>query len=213
MDWESKVKGIISAFYPGEQAGPAIAGILFGDVNPSGKLPLTFPKNENDTHLTTPEQFPGVNKTVNYSERLLIGYRWHLEKKIDPLYPFGHGLSYTTFEYSNLNAKVQTKNKINVTFNLKNSGKVFGKEVVQLYLGFPEDAKEPPRILKGFKKVSLKSQQIESIQMDLFTDSFSIWDEKLHNWRQIVGEFDLYIGSSSYDIRLHSKVTVPQLYN
>jgi len=159
MPWQEKVPAIIEAWYPGEEDGNVVPAILFGDYNPSGKLPITFPKSLADLPAHTPEQYPGVgspNKTVaQYSEQLLVGYRWYDAQNIEPLYPFGYGLSYTSFAYSNLKLSAQTLSAaapaLAVDFDVVNTGKRFGTEIAQVYVGFPSSPAlpQPPRQLKA----------------------------------------------------------------
>jgi len=207
LPWVGRVKACIAAFYPGEQNGHALASIIFGDVNPSGKLPITIPKTETQNSVNTPEQFPGVNKVVTYSEKLLVGYRWNNQKNIEPEFHFGHGLSYTTFEYSNLKVTKGT-DSITVEFVVTNTGFYEGKEVSQLYITFPDSAGEPPKILKGFEKVSLKVFEEKQVKLQLKKKDLSIWCVVADDWKLIDGEFKINVGSSVKDIRLSSKYQV-----
>jgi len=147
--WKDDVDAIIADFYGGETMAPALLNVIYGDVNPSGKLPVSFYNTENDEGITQ-EQYPGVDSTSTYTEKLETGYRWFDAHDVEPLYPFGHGLSYTEFMYDCLKV-----NDRRVTVYVTNTGKRSGKEVVQLYVGFPEEAGEPPKLLKGFTKVEL----------------------------------------------------------
>eukprot|EP01051_Picozoa_sp_SAG22_P005736 SAG22_NODE_350_length_11853_cov_3.693211_12_plen_662_part_00 len=206
--WSAKVKGLLTNFMPGQQAGNAIADVLLGKVNPSGKLPLTFPNKEDETEFA-PDQWPGLpdphNPTyANYTERLLVGYRYYDEKKIDFTtgFPFGHGLSYTTFKYSGLTA---TKNSVSVS--LQNSGTAAGAEVVQVYLGFPAAAGEPPKQLKGFAKVQLAAGAKQTVTIPLTERETSIWSVEKHGWATVAGKFEVFVGSSSRDIRLTGSFT------
>jgi len=203
MPWVDKVSSIVTAFMPGQEDGNAIASILFGDVNPSGKLPLTFTTSEKLIPTNTTKQYPGINDQGAYSEKLLVGYRWYDANKIDPLFPFGHGLSYTTFKYDNL-----VVNKYQVSCQITNSGDVAGSEVVQLYLAFPSSAGEPPLQLKGFEKVSLAKGASTTVTFTLSNPDFSIWDSSIHGWKLVTGSFFAHIGSSSRDIRLAGAITV-----
>ena len=147
--WADDVDAIIADFYGGEQMAPALLNVLYGNVNPSGKLPVTLQKTENDEQFT-PSQYPGIDLTSTYTEGLNMGYRWFDANNVEPLFPFGHGLSYTTFDYSNLEVEGRK-----VTIDITNKGDAYGKEVVQLYVGFPAEAGEPPKLLKGFNKIDL----------------------------------------------------------
>src|SRR3954451_3059990 len=153
MPWLSKVHGVLEMWYPGEQDGNAAAALLFGDVAPSGKLPYTFPKSLAQTPVHSPQQFPGVNgqegcPVSHYTEGLLVGYRWYDAKHIKPLFPFGFGLSYTSFRYGHLHVK-PTKRGAVVRFTVANTGGTTGAEVAQLYVSSPKTAQEPPKQLKG----------------------------------------------------------------
>ncbi len=154
MPWLSEVDAVLETWYPGQQNGEALARLLYGDVNPSGKLPQTFPKRLRDLPVRTPEQYPGVKRVVRYTEGLLVGYRWFDQRRITPLFPFGHGLSYTKFRYSRLRVTPQGTGAT-VTFTLRNVGRRAGAEVAQVYAGAPERAGEPPKQLKGYQRVFL----------------------------------------------------------
>jgi beta-glucosidase len=214
MPWVDSVQAIVCAFLPGQEDGNAIASVLFGDVNPSGKLPITFPVKESDLAINTPRQYPGINGETFYDEKLLIGYRWHDTKAIAPLFPFGHGLSYTSFTYSNLQLSVKRDNKntfkgLVVTFDVKNTGAVNGSEVAQLYIGYPQAAEEPYQVLRGFAKLNnLSPGQLQSAELQLSEKDVSIWDVSSHDWKVISGTFTLTIGSSSRDQRLHSQFVI-----
>jgi beta-glucosidase len=202
MPWANSVAGIIFGGFSGQECGHAIADILFGDYNPSGKLSLTFPVNQNDWFSGMATQYPGVNLQEQYSEKLLVGYRWYESRNITPLFPFGHGLSYTTFEFSNIKFTGSISSGLMVSVEVKNSGAVAGAEVVQLYLSFPESAGEPPKQLRGFKKVSFNAGQTQTVTFNLGTRDVSIWDITLANWRAVAGTFTVSIGSSSADIKI-----------
>ena len=174
MPWEDKVPAILEAWFPGQEDGRIVASLLFGQVNPSGKLPVTFPRAESDLPAYTPEQFPGVvqngQRLVKYSEGLQIGYRWFDAKNIEPLYPFGYGLSYTRFALDGLHASAQTvdgSKPLKVSFTVKNTGKVAGAEVAQLYLGAPSDSGEPPKRLVGFEKVFLAPGAQKTVEISI----------------------------------------------
>mmetsp|Transcript_9552 Transcript_9552/g.18119 ORF Transcript_9552/g.18119 Transcript_9552/m.18119 type:complete len:717 (+) Transcript_9552:36-2186(+) len=210
MPWSTNenITSIVTNFLGGQQAGNAIADVLFGDVNPSGKLPLTMPNEENEMNFST-EQWPGLPDPSKplyamYSEELLVGYRYYDAKdiKFTTGFPFGHGLSYTSFHYHEL----QVSGSSSVSFKLENTGKVVGAEVAQLYLGFPETAGEPPRQLKGFQKVVLQPGETKSVEISLTPRDLSIWDAKTHEFAVVKGEFDVFVGSSSRDLRLLGKL-------
>merc|ERR1712039_1144771 len=198
--WRDNVSAILTPFMPGQEYGNAITGILFGDANPSGKLPITFPNVENEMGLTQ-QQWPGVNLISVYSEALEVGYRWYGVHGVKPAFAFGHGLSYTKFAYSNLKISGRT-----VSCTVQNVGSVKGAEVAQLYLDFPQTAGEPPKQLKGFKKVSLAPKESTIVDFELDDRSFSIWDVSKHAWAVEPGKFWAMIGSSVEDIRLRGQI-------
>ena len=205
--WRKKVPAVLTNFMPGQEAGPAIADVLFGKVNPSAKLPLTFPSAENETHIT-PHQWPGwpdpkVPTYANYSEGLLVGYRYYDAHKVAPAYPFGHGLSYADFAYAEL-AVSGSK----VTFNVTNIGDVPGAEVAQLYLAFPPAAGEPPQVLRRFAKVNLAPGECAPVAFELGDADVSVWDADAHGWRKVAGQYGVLVGSSSRDVRLKGEMTV-----
>jgi beta-glucosidase len=208
MPWIDKVAAVIWAGHPGAFDGTSIAALLFGDANPCGKLAMTFPANEQQGPATKPDEYPGDGKAVNFSEGLLMGYRWFDARNQTPLFPFGHGLSYTTFRYSDLKiargAGGQTAVKVKVT----NSGAREGAEVVQLYLGDPAAAGEPPKQLKGFEKVWLKPGESQTVSLALTPDTMSVWNETTHGWKLVPGAYTISVGSSSRDIRLKGSFTI-----
>ncbi len=217
MPWADQVAAILAGWVPGQEGGHALASVLFGDVNPSGRLPMTFARNATDYPVDdNPEQYPGVNRGgddwhVSYSEGLRVGYRHFYIQNITPTFPFGHGLSYTTFDYGNLSispATVLTIGTVTVTVNLTNTGSYAGAEVVQLYLGFPLEASEPPRQLKGFQKVSLQPGQTQQVTFTLAPEAFSFWSAGLRRWVAYPGTYQVMVGASSRDIRLNGSFQV-----
>eukprot|EP00756_Hemistasia_phaeocysticola_P003291 Hpha_TRINITY_DN12167_c0_g2::TRINITY_DN12167_c0_g2_i1::g.82093::m.82093/K05349/bglX; beta-glucosidase len=199
--WRDQVAAVVTPLMPGQEYGNAIADVLFGDVNPSAKLPITFPSAENETQFSQ-TQWPGVDKHVAYSERLEVGYRYYSAHNITPAYAFGHGLSYTTFGYSDLQVSGRT-----VSFSVKNTGSVAGSEVAQLYLDFPQSAGEPPKQLKGFQKLTLKAGETTRASIQLDDRSFSVWSVASHSWEIPSGSFGVMVGSSSADVRLTGTVS------
>jgi beta-glucosidase len=209
MPWVDQVKGILEAWYPGQEDGNAIAALLFGDVNPSGKLPETFPKAQGDLPTQTAQQYPGVNGHAVYSEGLDVGYRWYDAKNIAPLFPFGYGLSYTTFGYSGLSVKANGgADTAVVSFALRNTGSRAGAEVAQLYVGDPSAAGEPPQQLKAFQKVFLPPGQSQTVTLSLDLRAFAIWDATKHGWVVPGGTYRILVGSSSRNIRLQGTANV-----
>ena len=211
MPWAKDVKAILESYLAGESVGTAQIDLLFGKANPSGKLAETFPVKTSDN--PTFINFPGNGHDVNYAEGMYIGYRYYDKKEMEVLFPFGHGLSYTTFEYSNLklsSKKILDTEKLEVSVKVTNTGKVFGKEVVQLYVtektGTHED--RPVKELKAFAKVALNPKESKVVTMTLDKRSFAFWNVELHDWYAPTGEYEILVGSSSRDIRLTAKVEV-----
>ncbi len=203
MPWADRVPAIVEAWYPGIEDGNAIASVLFGDVNPSGKLPQTFPKSQADLPTQTPEQYPGVDGHAVYSEGLEVGYRWYDANGVAPLFAFGHGLSYTTFGYSGLSVKKLTGGNVSVTFTLKNTGMRAGAEVAQVYVGDPPASGEPPKQLKGYRKVFLQPGQSSQVTVTLDPRAFAYWN---NSWLIGGGTYTILVGSSSRDIRLQGTI-------
>jgi beta-glucosidase len=199
--WRNKVAGILEAWYPGQENGDAIASLLFGDVNPSGRLPATFPRTDAQGPLTSPIRFPGVNDTVRYSEGLLVGYRYYDARGQQPAFPFGYGLSYTTFSYGKLRVLRSFRGGAIVKVRVRNTGDREGAEVVQLYVGFPRGAGEPPKVLKAFRKVQLDPGRRATVTLTLDRRDLSIWDTRENRWVSPTGRYRLMVGSSSRDIR------------
>jgi len=208
MPWLEGVSSVVEAYYPGQEGGGAIARVLFGDVNPSGKLPETFPKRleDNPSHGF----FPGAKGRVSYEEGIYVGYRHYDTKGIEPLFPFGHGLSYTTFEYSSLQIKPSTDGGIRVTLDVENTGKTPGAEVVQLYVKDVEASVDrPEKELKGSEKIALEPGETEEAQIHLNRDAFAFFSPEKNQWVVEEGEFEILVGASSRDIRLSQKMALP----
>ncbi len=209
-DWIDKVPVLVEAWYPGMEGGYAIANIIFGDVNPSGKLPVSFPKRLTDSpaHKSS-KTYPGNDK-VHYDEGIFVGYRYFDKYNIEPLFPFGYGLSYTEFIYENLKIdkfKFAEGEKINISIDIINSGGCFGAEIVQLYIQDIESSVERPiKELKGFKKVNLKPNEKSTLKFELSEENFAFFDESTNSWKIEKGLFNILIGSSSRDIRLKAQV-------
>jgi beta-glucosidase len=200
--WRNDVKGIVAAFMPGQEYGEAVADVLLGHVNPSGRLPLTFPNIENEVNFTK-SMWPGVDRTATYSEKLNVGYRWYGTHGVRPAFAFGHGLSYSSFEYDNLHVA-----NTEVRFTVRNTGSVAAVEVPQVYLGFPKVAGEPPMQLKGFARTKLAPGESQVVSVPLTDRSVSIWATDTHSWTKVKGEFSVMVGSSSSDIRLSATMVV-----
>jgi beta-glucosidase len=212
--WIDQVPAILQAWYPGMEGGNALASILFGDVNPSGKLPFTFPRKLADSPAHALNAYPGENNVVHYSEGVLVGYRWFDTKKILPLFPFGHGLSYTTFAYSNLKLTPGSSPNgpiVTISCDITNTGPRDGAEVVQLYVRQEHPTLlRPEKELKGFAKIALKPNETGSVSMPLSYDAFSFYDPNRHGWVAEKDDFDILIASSSRDIRLTARYSLRQ---
>jgi beta-glucosidase len=188
------VAAVVEASYPGEEDGNAIAPILFGDVNPSGKLPITFPASDTAVPASTPAQYPGVNGTAVYSEGLKVGYRWDDAEAVTPLFPFGYGLSYTKFAFGHL-VVTQSRNRVQVSAQVTNTGQRAGTEVAQLYLGDPAAIGEPPRQLKAFQRIYLRPGQHAEVQFTLPASALAYWNTNA--WAVASGTYQVFVGDSS----------------
>ncbi|MDR4984236.1 glycosyl hydrolase [Bacillus cereus] len=210
MPWIGKVKGILEGYLGGQALGGAIADLLFGDANPSGKLAETFPKvlSDNPSYLN----FPGEGDKVEYKEGVFVGYRYYDTKNIEPLFPFGFGLSYTNFEYSNLSInkkEIKDIETVSVSVNVKNIGSTAGKEIVQLYIKDVESTMiRPEKELKGFEKVELQPGEEKTISFTLNKRSFAYYNVELKDWHVETGEFEILVGKSSREIILHDSIYV-----
>jgi len=200
MPWKSRVAGIIEAWFPGEGGGRAIANVLFGKVNPSGKLPMTFPERNED--IPTWGKDGTIAKDPVYTEKLNIGYRWYDAKKIKPMFEFGYGLSYTHFGYSDLSVRTDAANTLMVAFTLKNDGSVEGVETPQVYLGI-NDKDEPPMRLVGWSKIDLKPSESKQVVLEISPRMQSVWSVDANSWKFIPGSH-VYVAASSRDIRLNA---------
>jgi beta-glucosidase len=216
MPWLDQVASVVDAWYPGESNGTALASVLFGQTDPSGHLPVTFPESLSQVPASSPSEFPGENGEVLYSEGIDVGYRYYDANNETPMFPFGYGLSYTSFRYSNLTVTPrpvqnaasgpgstscgcngQSGNLVTVSATLTNTGKVAGSDVAQLYLGDPAVAGEPPRQLKGFQKVTLQPGQSTTVRFTLNGHDLSYWDDTANGWVVPDGQYQVYVGDSS----------------
>jgi beta-glucosidase len=209
MPWLNQVKGVIEAWYPGQDNGDEIAAVLFGDVNPSGKLPVTFPQSLAQVPASTTAQWPGTNGTVQYSEGILVGYRWYATKRVTPLFPFGAGLSYTTFAFSHLAVRPGPGGSYRVTADVTDTGSRPGADVAQLYLGDPASTGEPAEQLKGFQRVTLRPGQTRPVSFPLDRGAFAWWDQQHNEWTVTPGSYALMVGDSSVNLPLTAHVEVP----
>jgi beta-glucosidase len=207
MPWLDQVDGVVEAWYPGERDGDAIAAVLFGDVDPSGKLPQTFPIADSSVPAASAAQWPGAQdaQDAEFTEGLDVGYRWYDANHVAPLFPFGFGLSYTTFSYEHLRIG-RNRSRYIVSFTLKNTGRVTGTEVPQLYVDDPRAASEPPKQLKGYQRVFLRPGHSIRVTFSLDGRSFAYWDTPTTKWKVAPGLYRILIGASSRDIRLRGFV-------
>jgi len=205
MPWVNEVPAILQGWYLGTEAGNALASVVVGDVNPSGKLPFTFPVKLEDNSAHALKAFPGENHQVTYTEGIFVGYRWNDKENIKPLFSFGHGLSYTTFKYSKVTAdksEMDSSDKISFTVNVKNKGAREGSEVVQLYISdLKSSLPRPVKELKGFEKVSLKPGEEKAVTFTIDKSALSFFNADKHEWVAESGDFEALIGASSTNIK------------
>jgi beta-glucosidase len=203
---------IVWSWYNGSENGNALADVLTGKVNPSGKLPFTFPVNVKDSPAHALNTYPGENLQVDYKEGILVGYRWFDTKKIEPLYCFGYGLSYTDYKYSGLHTNKTSYNPneyITVTLKVKNTGKYAGKETVQLYISKPGSAVErAEKELKAFKKIRISAGETVDVSLNIPVKNLAYYDMKIKQWVVEPGKYKLLAGTSSKDIKESSTITV-----
>jgi len=203
-EWIETVPAVVEAWYPAQEGGHAVANVLFGKVNPSGKLPVTFPKRLEDN--PSYEFYPGANGVVDYKEGIYVGYRYYDTMDVEPRFPFGHGLSYTTFEYDNLNIQSSGRDgdlRITVTADIRNTGERAGAEVAQLYVRDVEcTVDRPAKELKGFQKIFLRPGEKRTVAFHFGPEALSFYNPDRKDWVAEPGEFEFLIGSSSKDVRL-----------
>jgi beta-glucosidase len=206
MPWLDKVAAVLEMWLPGDAYGPAAAKLLFGDAEPGGRLPITFPEDETQGPATQPSQYPGTLDsdgslaTAHFDEGIFIGYRYWDQYGQTPLFPFGYGLSYSTFAMKGVRAEADPDGGATVRVLVKNTGKRIGSEVVQIYLDFPEAAAEPPKQLKGYQKVLLQPGGEKAVRIKLDADAFEYWDEQARAWTRAAGTYRILVGRSSREI-------------
>ncbi|MFI5336441.1 MAG: glycoside hydrolase family 3 C-terminal domain-containing protein [Opitutales bacterium] len=204
-DWIGGVPALLQAWFPGQEGGRAIAEILFGDVNPGGKLPVTYEARLEDS--ASSGNFPGKNGRVEYAEDIFVGYRWFDHQGLAPLFPFGHGLSYTTFRYDGLQVASAADGGATVTFRVTNTGTRAGAEIAQVYVEPPRgDVPRAVRELKGFARVTLAPGEAQTVTVALGHDAFTWFDEKSGGWITTPGHHGIAVGASSRDLRLHGEL-------
>jgi beta-glucosidase len=209
--WVDSIRAIVQAFYPGQEGGTALAQLLFGDFSPSGKLPATFERRFEDSAVFR-SYAPQADKKIPYREGVFLGYRHFDLVKTKPLFPFGHGLSYTTFKYSGLTvtpAVMPENGLVTVAFDVTNTGKRKGAEVAQVYVGDGHaSVPRPVKELKGFAKVSLAPRQSKRVQITLDRRALSYFDETDQQWKAAPGDFEVLVGSSAQHIELRGKLSL-----
>jgi beta-glucosidase len=213
MPWLSQVAAVLDGWYPGQSSGTALASVLFGQTDPGGHLPVTFPASLSQVPASTTAQFPGNGTEVQYSEGINVGYRWYDTNNLTPLFPFGFGLSYTQFAFSNLqisHATVAGTQDEQVSATVTNTGQRTGSDVAQLYLGDPSAAGEPPRQLAGFQRVTLAPGASAPVSFTITPQQESWWDDSANGWTQAEGTYNVYLGDSSAlpDLPLQGTYTV-----
>jgi beta-glucosidase len=211
--WLAQVPALVQAWYPGQEGGTALAEILFGDVNPSGRLPVTFERLWEDNPVHESYYPQAGTKRVVYKEGVFVGYRGYEHNDTKPLFPFGFGLSYTTFEYSNLSIKpvsqIESGPHYEVSFDVKNTGKREGAEVAQVYVGDTQTrVPRPAKELKGFLKVNLRAGETRRVSVMLDRRALSYYDVNAKQWRAEPGDFNVLVGRSSEQIELRGKLTL-----
>jgi beta-glucosidase len=225
MPWVDAPAAIVEAWYAGSDGANALGNVLFGSVNPSGKLPNTFPKSEADLPHPTITQPPPMSRhfdgaaatpeqwakglppfQVTYDEGLKVGYKWYDAEKKPVLFPFGYGLSYTTYHYSGLT--VTPGDKVKVTFTLTNTGARAGAEIAEVYSALPASAEEPPKRLVGWSKVELKAGEKKSVEVEIDPKYLSIFDEGKDAWTLVPGDYTIMVGGSSDKLPLKATVSL-----
>ena len=205
MPWVDKVNGIVETWFSGSQTGHALADVLFGKVNPSGKLPFTFPVKLEDNAAHALDAYDPEDLSVEYKEGIFVGYRWAEKEQIKPLFAFGHGLSYTDFGYGEAKAartSMKENGTLSVSVDVTNTGDVAGKEVIQLYIGDNEaSVARPVKELKGFRKIALEPGQKQTVTFEITPEMLKFFDADKHEWVLEKGKFTAFIGAASDDIR------------
>jgi beta-glucosidase len=205
--WLENVPAYLQAWYPGQEGGTAIAEILFGDINPSGKLPATFERQAKDNPAYANYYPQPGTKRVSYAEGVFVGYRGYEKNGVEPLYAFGHGLSYTTFAYQNLKITPRAEAQYDVEFTVTNTGKRAGATVPQVYVSdLKSSVARPPKELKGFTKVTLQPGESRTVTIPLDARALAYYDVTRKKWRAEAGAFGILVGSSSAKVELQQEV-------
>jgi beta-glucosidase len=216
MPWLDQVKAVLDMGWTGDLGGPATAKVLLGQANTGGRLPFTWPKRIEDTPANDsafPERsYKGVNGKTTFSEGVLVGYRWFDRQKIEPLFPFGFGLSYTTFNYSGLKTNLSADGGLNVAVTIQNTGAVAGDDVAQVYLDKPKDAPAGVQfaddVLAGFERVHLTPGGSKEVVIHVPHRQLEYWSTAQHQWLTAAGMRTLWVGSSSRDRKLEGRVKI-----
>jgi beta-glucosidase len=209
MPWLSSVKGVLEAWYPGQEDGTAIASVLFGSYDPSGHLTVSFPTSLSQVPSSTTAQWPGTGGTVQYSEGIDVGYRWYDSKSLTPLFPFGYGLSYTTFSFSNLHVGALTAGgAATVTATVTNTGSRSGADVAQLYVTDPSASGQPPLQLEGFQRVNLAAGASATVTFNLTQQNLQYWNSSSNAWATPAGNYTVSVGDSSASLPLTGTLAV-----
>src|SRR6201996_3445635 len=203
MPWLSSVAGVFANWYPGQGVGSAMAALIFGTANPSGKLPVTFPSSLSQVPAQTTAQWPGTATGVTYSEGVKIGYRWYQSQNITPAFPFGYGLSYTSFSFSNLNVgSFNANGTATATATITNTGSVAGADVAQLYVGDPAASQDPPEQLAGFQRVTLNPGASTTVTFPLTVHDLASWSASDNQWEAQAGTYSIKVGDASSNLPL-----------
>ena len=210
MPWAENAKAIIQTWFPGQEFGNALVDVLSGVVNPSGKLPTSFPSRIEDTPAYA--SYPGKDLQMNYEEKLLVGYRWYESKSIKPMFCFGHGLSYTEFQYDDLKVMTNEANEVSCRFTVKNTGSMNGSEIAQCYVGFHDAMDgEPKKTLQGFSKEEISIGETKNYEIKLTPRNFSYWNVETKTWQIRKGLYQICIGSSVENVHLEASVNLEQV--
>jgi beta-glucosidase len=209
MPWLSSVAGVFEAWYPGQEDGNAIAALLYGDVNPSGHLPVTFPTSLTQVPAHTTAQWPGTGGTAQYSEGLDVGYRWYDSQNLTPQFPFGYGLSYSSFSFSNLSVSPLVQGgAATVSATITNTGSRAGADVVQLYVTDPASSGEPPKLLEGFARVNLAAGASQTVSLPLTEHNLAHWNTSTSAWTTDTGSYGIHVGDSDGNLPLSGTLSV-----
>jgi len=211
MPWLNNVAGVFENWYGGQETGAAMAALIFGTADPSGKLPVTFPASLSQVPAQTTAQWPGTPTGPIYSEGVNIGYRWYQSQNITPAFPFGYGLSYTKFSFSNLNVGAfNADGMATATATITNSGSVAGADVAQMYVGDPAASQDPPEQLKGFQRVTLNPGQSTTVTFPLNIHDLASWSSTANGWEAQAGTYSIKVGDASNNLSLTGSTNLGQ---